>query len=337
MIEPSNTASESQPGIFNGIALFLMGGCVASAGWFSVTTSLRTLSKNVPFDVALFSILGLEAGSIASAYLFASSFRKRFYWLLVYLMTASALLPFSNAGAKLWFSSSAQRPQSAQRWSLKSLVNTVYELRSGQFEDVAPFFLSSFAVALPLVALLGTRPQRSSLSQKIASSRLWMKDLSNQIESTEGLLTWVSRSAKTLLFNCQPVDTRVIDFQRQAQQLRATVTSSLSALEVPDFIHETLMLRLIDMCGNAESTAFAAQRKFDQVGLLALNDCLDAVQISDLPERTKVKVKELLLAQFQHFHEFSRSFTRADGLNARFLGKETSPNARSKKTISTQA
>ena len=75
-----------------------MGVCIASAGWFSAATSLRVLSKDLPLDAALFGILGMQAGAVASAYLFAWAFRRRVYWFLVYVLTSAVILSLSYTG-----------------------------------------------------------------------------------------------------------------------------------------------------------------------------------------------------------------------------------------------
>lgn len=217
------------------------------------------------------------------------------------------------------------------------LVDTLQEFRHGKPQDTVSFFLASSAVALSLLGFLGTRPERRSLSERFVLVRIWMKELSSQIQSSEGLFTWVSRTAKALLFNRQQADARVADFQRQVRRLRETVATSLAALHIPDFIHEALSLRLTDMCGTAESTAFVAQGKLDQVGLLALTDCLDAVQLSELPQQKKQEVKEILVGHFQQFHELSRGFTWAHGPDRSVPGKEIPTNVRSKKVVSAQA
>jgi len=77
MIEPSNPNPGSPREMLDGIGVFLIGVCIAAAGWFTTTTSLRALSKDIPFDGAVFGIIGLEAGAVASAYLFAWAFRRR--------------------------------------------------------------------------------------------------------------------------------------------------------------------------------------------------------------------------------------------------------------------
>jgi hypothetical protein len=322
--------------MLDGISVFLMGVCIAAAGWFTVATSLRVLSKDVPLDAALFGVIGLEAGAVASAYLLAWAFRRRLYWFLVYVLTSALLLTFSYTGTRLSFSVSMQQQQSERGSSTDLLVETLQELRNGKPADTISFFLSAGAVTLPLLGFLGTRPERRSLSEKFVCARVWMKELSSQIQCSEGLVFWAARTAKTLLFNRRQADGRLADFQRQVHRLRDNVASSLTTLHVPDFIHEALSIRLGDMCGNAETTAFAAQGKLDQAGLSALNDCLDAVQLSQLPEQKKEEVKQLLIRHFQQFNGLSRGFTHAYAPNRSFAGKEISTNVRPKKTISTQ-
>ena len=337
MIEPSNPYSESPREMLDGIGVFLFGVCIAAAGWFTTATSLRALSKDVPFDAAVFGIIGLEAGAVASAYLFAWAFHRRLYWFFVYLLTSTILLSLSYTGTRLSFSAYLHHQRLEQTSSMASLVETLQEFRHGKPQDTISFFLAGSAIGLPLLGFLGTRPARQSLSERLVAARVWMKELSNQIQSCEGVFTWFGRTVKTLLFNRQQANARVADFQRQVRHLRETVASSLASLPIPDFIHEALSLRLTDMCGNAESTAFAAQGKLDEVGLLALNDCLDAVRLSELPEQTKQDVKQLLVGHFQQFNELSRDLTRAQELNRSVSGKEISTNVRSKKTISAQA
>ena len=337
MIEPSNPYSEGPREMLDGIGVFLFGVCIAAAGWFTTATSLRALSKDVPLDAGVFGIVGLEAGAIASAYLFAWAFRRRLYWFFVYLLTSTILLSLSYTGTRLSFSAYLHHQQLEQTSSMASLVDTLRELRHGKPQDTISFFLAASAIGLPLLGFLGARPARRSLPERLVAARVWMKELSNQIQSCEGVFTWFGQTAKTLLFNRQQADPRVADFQRQVRRLRETVASSLGSLPIPDFIQEALSLRLTDMCGKAESTAFAAQGKLDQVGLLALSDCLDAVQLSELPEQTKQEVKQVLVGHFQQFHEVSRDLTRAQERNQTVSGKEISTNVRSKKTISAQA
>jgi hypothetical protein len=337
MIEPSNPPFGSPREMLDGIGVFLIGVCIAAAGWFTTATSLRVLTKDVPFDAAVFGIVGLEAGALASAYLFACAFRGRLYWLFVYVLTSAMLLSLSYTGTRLSLSASLHHQQLEQGSSMASLVDSIQELRHGKPQDTVSFFLAVSAIGLPLLGFLGTRPAHRSFSEKLVAARVWMKELSNQIQSCEGVFTWFGRTARALLFNRRQTDARVADFQRKVQRLRETVASSLGSLHIPDFIHEALSLRLTDMCGNAESTAFAAQGKLDQVGLLALNDCLDVVQLSELPERTKREVKELLVGHFQQFNALSRDLTRAQEQNQAVSGKGISTNVGTKKAISAQA
>jgi hypothetical protein len=114
MIEPSSPSSGSPREMLHGIGVFLIGVCIAAAGWFTTATSLRVLSKDVPFDAAVFGIVGLEAGAAASAYLFAWAFRQRLYWLLVYLLTSGILLSLSYTGTRLSFSAYIHHQQLEQ-------------------------------------------------------------------------------------------------------------------------------------------------------------------------------------------------------------------------------
>jgi len=322
--------------MLEGLGLFLTGICVASAGWFTGATSLHALSPDVPFDAAVFGVIGLQAGAIASGYLFAWAFRRPFYWLSIYVLTSAILLALSYTGTRLWFSAHLHHQQLERTSAMASIIDSLRELQRGKPQDATAFFLATSAIGLPLLVFLGMRPARRSLSERFVAARVWMKELSNQIQCTEGVFRWFGRTSKMFLFNRQQVDARVANFQKQVQRLRDALTTSLASLELPDFIYDALSLQLTNMCGKVESTAFRAQGKLDHVGLLALNDCLDMVKASSLPDKTKTTVEQLLLGHFQQFHDVARALTHAQASNWSPFGKEISTNARSEKTISAQ-
>jgi hypothetical protein len=76
-----------------------------------------------------------------------------------------------------------------------------------------------------------------------------------------------------------------------------------------------------------ETLAFATQTRFDHQRLSGLNDCLDAVQSSELPQPLKDEAEGLLLDHFNRYHTTGRRFTRAESVRDTTLGKELSENA----------
>jgi hypothetical protein len=182
-------------------------------------------------------------------------------------------------------------------------------------------------VLIPLLGLMGTRPESDTLSGKVASLRRRMKDIAEQVESTEGLFTWARRVTTVAFFNRPKVNQRAADFQVQVRMLRESVQDALVSIDLPSFLHERLSLRLLDMCSDMETLAFATQTRFDHQRLAGLNDCLDAVQSSELPQTVKDEAQGLLLDHFNQYHTAARRLTRADSLLDTTLGRELSENA----------
>jgi hypothetical protein len=153
-------------------------------------------------------------------------------------------------------------------------------------EAVSPAIAGAFAL-IPLLGFMGTRAGRRPLSERAASARRRMKEISAQVESTEGVFVWSGRIVAGALFNRPTVDPRVANFHAQLLTLRETIQDALISLEIPSMLHEELSMRLVDMSSGVERLASATQGKFDREGLPALNVCLDAVQSSEIPNSVK--------------------------------------------------
>jgi hypothetical protein len=154
-----------------------------------------------------------------------------------------------------------------------------------------------------------------------------MKEIAEQVESTEGLFTWAGRVITAAFFNRPKVDQRATDFRAQVRMLRESLQDALISIELPSFLHERLSVRMLDMCSDMETLAFATQSKFDRQRLAGLNDCLDAVQSSELPQMLKNEARVLLLDHFNQYHTAARRLTRAESLRDTTLGRELSENA----------
>jgi len=154
-----------------------------------------------------------------------------------------------------------------------------------------------------------------------------MKDIAEQVESTEGLFTWARRVTTAAFFNRPKVDQRASDFQAQVRMLRESVQDALVSIDLPSFLYERLSLRLLDMCSDMETLAFATQTRFDHHRLAGLNDCLDAVQSSELPQTLKDEANGLLLDHFNQYHTAACRLARAESLRDTTLGRKLSENA----------
>src|SRR5262249_21896232 len=161
---------------------------------------------------------------------------------------------------------------------------------------------------------MGTRPESDALSGKVASLRRRMKDIAEQVESTEGLFTWARRVTVAVFFNRPKVDQRASDFQAQVRMLREYVQDALVSIDLPSVLHESVSMLLLDLCSDMEAFAIATQTRFDRQSLDGLNDCLDAVQSSELPQTLKDEARELLLNHFNQYRTAARRLTRAESL-----------------------
>jgi hypothetical protein len=306
----------------HGAGWFAFGVALAACGWFSAATAFGGLRQFVPSETALFVAIGLQTGVVSSAYFFARLTRRRLYWLGAYLLTAAILVAFSYLGMHQSLAAKETRAAPAG-----PVLEGLLTLRHPRPAEALELEIAGAFVLIPLLGFMGTLREPESLSGRIASLRRRMKDIAEQVESTEGLLSWTGRVTAAVLFNRPKVNQRVADFQVQVHLLRETVQNSLLAIDLPSFLHERLSLRLLDMCSELEHLAFATQTKFDRQGLAALNDCLDAVQNSELPDTLKDEAGRLLMDHFNGFHKTARRLTRADGLREITHREELSTNA----------
>jgi hypothetical protein len=311
--------------LLHSAAWFAFGVALTACGWFSATTAIEGLRELVPPETALFAAIGLQAGVVSSAYFFARLTRRRIYWLGVYLLIGGTVVAFSYLGIHQSLAAGDNRPPAAEpaRPVLQELL-TLRHLRPAEAVQLA---VAGAFVLIPLLGLMGTRPESATLSGKFASLRRRMKDIAEQLESTEGLFTWARRVTMAAFFNRPKVNQRASDFQVQVRMLRESIQDALVSIDLPSFLHERLSLRLLDMCSDMETLAFATQTRFDHQRLAGLNDCLDAVQSSELPQTLKDEAKGLLLDHFNHYYTAARRLTRAESLRDTTLGRELSENA----------
>ena len=311
--------------LLHGAAWFAFGVALAACGWFSATTAIEGLRELVAPETALFAAIGLQAGVVSSAYFFARLTRRRIYWLGAYLLIGGTVVAFSYLGIHQSLAVGDNRlPVAAPVGPVLHELLTLRHLRPAEALQLA---VAGAFVLIPLLGLMGTRPESDTLSGKVASLRRRMKDIAEQVESTEGLLTWARRVTTAALFNRPKVNQRAADFQLQARMLRESVQDALVSIDLPSFLHERLSMRLLEMCSDMETLAFAAQTKFDHQRLSGLNDCLDAVQSSELPQTLKDEAEGLLLDHFNQYHTVARRLTRAESVRDTTLGKELSENA----------
>ena len=311
------------PDVLYGAGWFVFGITLTASGWFSVTTSSEGLRELVPPDAALFAAIGLQTGVLSSAYFLARLTRRRLYWLAFYLLTAAMLVTFSYVGMrKVLGAGVAQPPISQSADQAETMIARLLTLRHPSPAEVVSLAIAGAFALIPLLGFMGTRAEQSTLSERVASVRRRMKEISAQIESTEGLLVWSGRIVAGALFNRPKIDPRAANFHAHLLTLRETIQDALISLEIPSMLHEELSIRLLDMCSGVESLASATQGKFDREGLAALSDCLDAVQSSEIPDSVKEEARKLLLDHFNQFHKATRRFTWADGWRGTTLGKE---------------
>jgi hypothetical protein len=207
------------------------------------------------------------------------------------------------------------------------LLQELLTLRHPRPADAIVLVVAAAFPLIPLLGLLGTRPETETISGRVASLRRRMKDIAEQVESAEGLFPWAGRVTKAALFNRPRVDQRATDFQAQVRILRESIQDALGSIELPSFLHERISVRVLDMCSDMETLAFATQTRFDHQRLAGLNDCLDAVQSSELPQTVKDEAQGLLLDHFNQYHTAARRLTRAESLLDTTLGRELSENA----------
>jgi hypothetical protein len=311
--------------LLHGAAWFAFGVALAAGGWFSATTAVQGLRELVPPETALFAAIGLQAGVVSSAYFFARLTRRRTYWLGAYLLISGTVVAFSYLGIHQSLAVGDNRPPAAA--PARSVLQELLTLSHLPPAEALQLVVAGAFVLIPLLGLLGTRPESDTLSGKIASLRRRMKDIAEQVESTEGLFTWARRVTMAAFFNRPKVNQRASDFQIQVRMLRESVQDVLVSIDLPSFLHERLSLRLLDMCSDMETLAFATQTRFDHQRLAGLNDCLDAVQSSELPQTLKDEAKGLLVDYFNHYHTATRRLTRAESPRDTTLGRELSENA----------
>ncbi len=311
------------PDVLYGTGWFVFGITLTASGWFSVTTSSEGLRELVPPDAALFAAIGLQTGVLSSAYFLARLTRRRIYWFAFYLLTAALMVSFSYVGIrKVLGARGAPPPISQSSDQTEPMVARLLTLRHPSPAEVVSLAIAGAFALIPLLGFMGTRPEQSNLSERVASVRRRMKVMSAQIESTEGLLVWSGRIVSGALFNRPKIDPRAANFHAHLLTLRETIQDALIPLDIPSMLHEELSIRLLDMCSGAESLASTTQGKFDREGLAALSDCLDTVQSSEIEDSVKEEARKLLLHHFTQFHKATRRFTWADGRRGTPLGKE---------------
>jgi hypothetical protein len=311
----------------HGVAWFAFGAALAACGWFNATTAIVGLRELVSPETAMFAAAGLQAGVLSSAYFFARLTRRRTYWLGVYLLIGGTAVAFSYLGMHLSLASNDNRLPAGAPATVGPVLQGLLALGHPHPAEALQLAVAGAFVLIPLLGLLGTRPESDAWSGKVASLRRRMKGIAEQVESTEGLLTWAGRLTLAALFNRPKVDKRAADFQAQVRLLRESVQGALVSIGLPSFLHETLNMRLLDMCSDIETLAFAMQTRFDRQRLAGLNDCLDAVQSSELPQTLKDEAAALLLDHFNQYHTAARRLTRAESLRDTSLGRELSDNA----------
>jgi hypothetical protein len=314
--------------LLHGAAWFTFGVALAACGWFSATTAIEGLRELVPPEIALFAAIGLQAGVVSSAYFFARLTRRRIYWLGAYLLIAGIAVAFSYLGIHESLAAGVNRaPAGLASAPARPVLEKLLTLRHPRPAEAMELVVAGAFPLIPLLGLMGTRPEPETLSGKVASLRRRMKGIAEQVESTEGVFPWTGRVITAALFNRPKVDQRATDFQARVRRLHESVQDALVSIDLPSFLHERLSVRLLNMCTEMEALAFATQTKFDRQGLAALNDCLDAVQSSDLPKTRQDEAKALLMDHFNRFHTAARRLTRAESLRETTLGRELSTNA----------
>jgi hypothetical protein len=313
--------------LLHGAAWFAFGVALAACGWFSATTAIEGLRQLVPAETALFAAIGLQAGVVSSAYFFARLTRRRIYWLGAYLLISGTVVAFSYLGIHQSPTVGDNRSPAGAPATVRPVLQELLALRHPHPAEALQLAIAGAFVLIPLLGLMGTRPESDTLPMKCASLRRNMKDIAEQVESTEGLFTWAGRMTAAAFFNRPKVDQRASDFQAQVRVLRESVQDALVSIDLPSFLHERLSMRLLDMCSDMETLAFATQTRFDRQRLAGLNDCLDAVQSSELSQTLKDEARALLLDHFNQYHTAARRLTRAESLRDTTLGRELSENA----------
>src|SRR5215471_3209910 len=80
-------------------AWFVFGIALMASAWHNISTAEDALRALMPPDTALLTAVGLQGAVLASAYFFARLLRRRFFWLLVYLLSGSLLATSSYVGS----------------------------------------------------------------------------------------------------------------------------------------------------------------------------------------------------------------------------------------------
>src|SRR6516165_7504949 len=284
--------------VLHGAAWFAFGVALAACGWFSATTAIEGLRELVPPETALFAAIGLQAGVVSSAYFFARLTRRRIYWLGAYLLISGTVVAFSYLGIHQSLAVGDNRSPAGAHATVRPGLQELLALRHPHPTEALQLVTAGTFVLIPLLGLMGTRPESDTLSVRFACLRRRMKDIAEQVESTEGLFTWAGRMTTAVFLNRPKVDQRAADFQAQVRVLRESVQDALVSIDLPSFLHERLSLRLLDMCSDMETLAFATQSRFDRQRLAGLNDCLDALQSSELPQALKDEARVLLMEHF---------------------------------------
>jgi hypothetical protein len=303
-------------------AWFTFGMAQVATAWFSLLTVWEGLRDLLPSDSALIVALGLEAALVTSAYLFSRLRQRRIYWLILYLLPATIVVLFSYVGAGKMLTAHAT-PSNRSFAALSS--------RPGLL------FVTTCAIDLmPFVALVATRPKRVRLADRVGILRRWMLQVSAQVESTDGIFPWLWRTCKAFLFHRTTAipDSNYCDFQTQSRELRQNLHSSLGSLFLPELVQDQVEIRLTHLHTEMEVLAHATQRKFDQEGVLALNDCMDAVQLSSASEALKRSLNRLLFDHFDQFQDLTRRFLATKTRRPPAPRKEHQPNAESQETAS---
>ena len=334
-----NPISESS--LVHSAAWFVFGIALMASAWLNISTGEEALRALMPADTALLTALGLQSAVLASAYFFARLLRRRFFWLLVYLLSGSLLATSSYVGSLRYvLGRFGQQPGLNATAEPQRLVSDLQTLRHpDSLESIVAIVVAAF-VLLPLLGLLGTRFDRPSFSERVATFRRRMKEMSSQVEATEGLFSWAARILAGLFFNKRQVDPRLEVFQAEMRALQEAVKEALLSFELPVFISEELNLRIGTMAATVENLAFSTQNKFDHEGLLALTDCLDTVEMADIDKDLKQALRDSLRDHFNRYRESSRRFTWADQgrgnlyMQANNLRKDLFTDARSEKTLS---
>jgi hypothetical protein len=334
-----NATSESS--LVHSGAWFVFGIALMASAWLNISTAEEALRALMPPDTALLTALGLQGAVLASAFFFARLQRRRFFWFLVYLLSGSLLATFSYVGSLRYvLGRFGQQPGPNATGEAQRLVSDLQTLRHPDpLESIVAIVAGSF-VLLPFLGLLGTRLDRSSLSDRVAAFRRRMKEVSAQVEATEGLVSWAARILAGLFFNKRQVDARLEVFRTEMRALQEAVKEALLSFELPVLISEELNLRVGAMAATVENLAFSTQNKFDHEGLLALTDCLDTVEMADIDKDLKQALRDSLRDHFNRYRESSRRFTWADQgrgnlfMHANNLRKGLYTDARTEKTLS---